>query len=198
MERETDTQAAVDKNQIEHALAFALKHHSGQVRKGSGEPFITHPIEVMSIMNGMGLSLSDPNLVVAGILHDTVEDTDATIEMIREQFGEDVAGLVQSHTEDKSCSWQERKQRTIRELKAANLREKILVLSDMLANMRSMNREQNKIGDRLWKRFNAPKAQQAWYYGSVKDVLSDLQYNEDTAPAYREMVKLYEEIFKRE
>jgi len=195
MGRETNEQAAVETNQIEHALAFALKYHSGQIRKGNGEPFITHPIEVMSIMNGMGLSLSDPNLVIAGILHDTVEDTDATMEMIREQFGEDVAELVQSHTEDKSYGWQERKQRTIRDLKSANLRERILILSDMLANMRSMAREQNKIGDQLWERFNAPKAQQAWYYGSVKDVLSDLQYNEDTASAYREMVRLYEEIF---
>ncbi|MBQ7448087.1 MAG: bifunctional (p)ppGpp synthetase/guanosine-3',5'-bis(diphosphate) 3'-pyrophosphohydrolase [Eubacterium sp.] len=195
MGRETNEQAATDRKQIENALAFALKHHSGQVRKGSGEPFITHPIEVMSIMNGMGLSLSDPNLVIAGILHDTVEDTDVTLEMIREQFGEDVADLVQSHTEDKSYGWQERKQRTISELRKANQREKILILSDMLANMRSMNREQNKIGDRLWERFNAPKTQQAWYYGSVKDILSDLQYNEDTAPAYREMVRLYEEIF---
>lgn len=195
MGREISEQAAINQKRIENALAFALKYHSGQVRKGNGEPFITHPLEVMTIMNGMGLALTDPNLMIAGILHDTVEDTDATIEMIREQFGEDVAGLVQSHTEDKSCTWQERKQRTIRELKKANLREKTLILCDMLANMRSMDREQQKIGDQLWARFNAPKTQQAWYYGSVKDVLSDLQYNEDTAPVYREMVKRYESIF---
>lgn len=186
-----------DRKRIEQALGFALKYHGGKIRKGSGEPFITHPAEVMTIMNGMGLAISDPNLMIAGILHDTVEDTDATIEMIRDAFGEDVAALVASHTEDKSLSWKERKQMMIDELQDADLRVKILVLSDMLANLRTMARDHKKIGEKLWERFNAPKELQTWYYHGAKDALSDLEFNEDTKSAYLELVKLVDEIFDR-
>lgn len=140
---------------INKALRFAIDWHSGQVRKGTTEGFITHPVEVMSIMNQMGMASIDPNLMIAGILHDTVEDTCATRDMIRWQFGRDVADLVDAHTEDKALSWEERKQLLMTELKTADIRIKILVMADVLANLRSLLRDCRRVGDQVWERFNA-------------------------------------------
>ena len=95
---------------INKAIDIAVNAHKPDHRKGSKwEPYITHPMEVMCIMNNMGLIKTDPNLVIAGILHDVAEDTSYTLDKIREIFGDDVKELVESHTEDKNKTWEERR-----------------------------------------------------------------------------------------
>ena len=83
-----------DRQMIENAYQFALKKHEGQFRK-SGEPYIHHPIEVAYILASLQ---SGPATIASGLLHDVVEDTDATIEDIEKLFGEDVAKIVDSLT----------------------------------------------------------------------------------------------------
>lgn len=177
---------------LEDAICFATKRHAGQVRKGSDIPYITHPLETMNILNAMK---ADTALLIAGVLHDTVEDTDTTPEEILELFGEDVAALVAAHTEDKSKSWIERKQHTIDELQTAPLRVKMLIMADKVSNLRSMYADYKLIGDELWKRFNAPKEKQTWYYGGVQDALYEMQNYPTTQSTYREMVALFNNIF---
>lgn len=177
---------------LEDAICFATKRHAGQVRKGSDIPYITHPLETMTILNTMK---ADTDLLIAGVLHDTVEDTDTTSEEIRELFGEDVAALVAAHTEDKSKSWTERKQHTIDELQTAPLRVKMLIMADKVSNLRSMYADYKLIGDELWKRFNAPKEKQAWYYSGVQDALCDMQNYIETEKIYLEMVGLFKDLF---
>lgn len=81
-------------SRLNHAIDYATKKHKGQTRR-SGEPYITHPLHVASTIIDWGMDIDS---VVAGVLHDTVEDTDATIEEIEEQFGRDVAFLVDGVT----------------------------------------------------------------------------------------------------
>ena len=83
-----------DRKMIEDAYLFAKAKHEGQFRK-SGEPYIHHPIEVAYILASLQ---SGPATIASGLLHDVVEDTDATIEDIEKMFGEDVAKIVDSLT----------------------------------------------------------------------------------------------------
>lgn len=88
-----------EKNQLlelEHAIDLASKAHAGQKRK-SGEPYIIHPLSVTSILVDWGM---DIDTVIAGILHDTVEDTDTTLEQLESLFGKDVAFLVDGVTKN--------------------------------------------------------------------------------------------------
>ena len=174
---------------LEDAIIYATRQHEGTTRKQSVIPYILHPLEALLLLTEMD---ADLNLMMAGVLHDTVEDTDATCEEIRELFGEDVAELVSAHTEDKSKTWKERKTHTIEELATADVRMKKLVLADKLANLRSMDRDYQKVGEHLWDRFNAPKESQAWYYHGIIQGLNELAEREETAPIYQEMVELYQ------
>ena len=80
--------------EIDHAVDFATEMHEGQKRK-SGEPYITHPLSVASILIEWGM---DSDTIIAGILHDTVEDTDATLDKIESLFGHDISFLVDGVT----------------------------------------------------------------------------------------------------
>ena len=177
---------------LDDAICFATDHHAGQTRKGTNIPYILHPLEVLQILYSMR---ADTELLIAGVLHDTVEDTDATLDEIRERFGSDVADLVASNSEDKSKTWEERKQHTIDTLPSAPHRVKQLILADKLANLRSIAYDFRNLGDKLWERFNAPAEKQAWYYGGIDDALSTLQYHGDCADLYWEFNRLYKDVF---
>ncbi|MBO5372111.1 MAG: bifunctional (p)ppGpp synthetase/guanosine-3',5'-bis(diphosphate) 3'-pyrophosphohydrolase [Lachnospiraceae bacterium] len=180
------------KEKLEEAIIFAAERHMGQVRKCTPTPYILHPLETMQILFEMH---ADMSLLIAGVLHDTVEDTNTSMEEIRNIFGEDVESLVKSHTEDKSKTWQERKSRTIAELKTASTRQKMLVMADKVSNLRSMYADYSKKGDELWAYFSAPKEKQEWYYSGVIDSLAEMQIYTNTEKIYNEMVKLYKKIF---
>ena len=177
---------------LEKAIHFATSKHAGQLRKGTTVPYIVHPLETMNILGAMK---ADTNLLIAGLLHDTVEDTDTNVEEIAESFGTDVAALVSGHSEDKSKTWEERKTHAIKELAESNRRMKMLVMADKVSNLRSIAADYRAIGDELWKRFNAPVEKQAWYYSGIQDSLWNMQLDPDAAPVYWEMVGLYKDVF---
>ena len=83
---------------LDRAIIFAVKAHAGTERRGKGFPYIVHPMEAMEIVATM---TPDQELLAAAALHDTVEDTDVTLEEIRENFGERVAMLVAHECEYK-------------------------------------------------------------------------------------------------
>lgn len=178
---------------LDEAIQFAVKAHSGQLRKGSARPYILHPLETMNILNSMN---ADTNLLIAGVLHDTIEDTAATADEILEQFGFDVATLVSAHSEDKSKTWQERKTAAIAEAANSEPRLQMLILADKVSNLRSMARDFRELGDKLWERFNAPKEKQSWYYFGLKEALASMQYDKNASQIYWEMAALYKELFE--
>ena len=181
-----------DNARLNQAILFATERHAGQLRKGTTLPYILHPLETLQILTEMQ---ADIDLQIAGVLHDTIEDTETTAEELAMLFGDDVAALVNHHSEDKSKSWAERKTTAIIAAKQADERIKMLILADKLSNLRAIARDYAAIGDALWERFNAPKEKQAWYYNGILDALSDLQQYTETASAYRELTEHYKDAF---
>ena len=176
---------------VNEAIEFATQAHSGQFRKGTKIPFIVHPMEVFSIVARM----TDKSEVwAAAILHDVVEDCeDVTIEQIRDRFGDYVAFLVASESEDKSLSWKERKAHTLEKLKQETSRGvKLIALGDKLSNVRSLHHDYETVGEDLWERFNMKdKGMQAWYYRGLRESLKDLS---DT-PEYEEFCLMVDHVF---
>lgn len=183
---------AADCMRLNEAIKFAVDHHAGQFRKATVRPYISHPLEVMVILQSMD---ADINLQIAGVLHDTIEDTDATENEIRALFGDDVADLVSAHSEDKSKTWIERKTTAIEELVKADKRLKMLIMADKVSNLRSMTFDYARIGEDLWNRFNKGVSDQAWYYSGIQDALFDMQNYPECAPVYWEMFALYKDLF---
>ena len=165
---------------MDRAIIFATRAHSGTYRKGTKIPYIVHPIEAAAIVATM---TDDPDMIAAAVLHDVVEDTDATLEEIRFFFNERIAKLVEAESEDKRKdlppqeTWMVRKMETLNFLRyEADRDAKILALADKLSNMRAVHRDQNTIGDKLWERFNEKsKEKHGWMYRQVADALSELK-----------------------
>ncbi|MFQ5652312.1 MAG: HD domain-containing protein [bacterium] len=147
------------------AIEFAAKAHSGQYRKQTQIPYIIHPLAVAQILIETGCA---PDLVVAGVLHDTVEDTLVTLAEIEETFGENVARLVAGATEpEKSHAWEMRKQHTLESLKSAPEDIVVLVCADKLHNLRSIRQDVQKYGDSVWDRFSRSRQKQKWYFEAL-------------------------------
>ena len=180
---------------LDRAIIFAVKAHAGTERRGKGFPYIVHPMEAMEIVATM---TPDQELLAAAALHDTVEDTDVTLEEIRENFGERVAMLVAHESEDKMPemseeeSWRIRKQAAIDKLAKAPRDAKMEALGDKLSNMRAIAYDYATIGDAIWEHFHAkdPKDHE-WHYRGLADSLRELQ---DTA-AFREFEALINQVF---
>src|SRR6202167_1589004 len=93
-EHASDSAIEIDRARVQDAFVFACEHHADQLRK-SGEDFIVHPVGVARICASMRL---DTETLCAALLHDTVEDTSASIEEVRESFGEEIAQIVDGVT----------------------------------------------------------------------------------------------------
>ena len=155
-------------NVIFEAIEFAGRAHKGQFRKGTNIPYIIHPINVGRILIESGCSES---IVIAGILHDVVEDTDVLFEVVREKFGEGVAQLVMWGSEpDKSDTWEQRKRHSLKSLEKAPMDVLHIALADKLDNIQSMRTGSESKGEEFWARFNRPKVAQEWYYRRLLDV----------------------------
>lgn len=179
-------------SRIHNAILLAAQAHQGQFRKGTQIDYLVHPMEVLEILSSMD---ADTDLLIAGILHDTVEDTDLTLSAIQKNFGDDVASLVGRHTENKDLTWEERKQHSVDVLASAEQRYQMLILADALSNLRSMSADYQAVGDQLWQRFHAPKEKQGWYYGAMKDAMAPLGRQSNCQSKYEELSQIYKELF---
>ena len=151
------------------AIELAARAHHGQVRKGTEIPYIVHPLAVAGILIHANCA---EHLVIAGILHDTLEDTLVTLEEIRSQFGQEVADLVAALSEpDKKSPWEERKAHTIQYLGDKATDDVLLVaVADKLDNMRAIHEGLESAGEAFWLRFNRPRENQKWYYQRLAGV----------------------------
>jgi len=117
------------------AIRFSAEKHSEQRRKDSkASPYINHPIQVAETLWSVG-NVRDVNLLMAAVLHDTIEDTDTTIDEIKSLFGEDVLSLVLEVTDDKGLPKQTRKQLQVEHAPHKSPRAKMLKLSDKINNV---------------------------------------------------------------
>lgn len=182
---------------LDRAIVFAVQAHAGTERRGKGFPYIVHPMEAVAIVATM---TADQELLAAAALHDTVEDTDITVEELRAQFGERIAALVAQESDvmienlSEEDSWHARKQAAIDRLAAAPHDAKMVALGDKLSNMRAIARDYADIGDTLWNLFHTkdPKEHE-WHYRGLAMALQELQ---DTW-AYKEFVALIDQVFSK-
>jgi len=186
----------IDSELLDRAIVFAVKAHHNTERRGKGFPYIVHPMEAMEIVSTI---TSDQELLAAAALHDTIEDTNVTVEQLREMFGERIAELVYAESDQFSegvseeDSWHERKQAAIDRLAAASHDTKIVAMGDKLSNMRAIWRDYQIKGDELWKIFHVTdKASHEWHYRGLAASLKELS---DTF-AYKEFMRLINEVFE--
>jgi GTP pyrophosphokinase len=132
--------ATIDRDEIARAFEFACAHHGDQKRY-SGDEFITHPVGVAQICAGMRL---DTETLCAALLHDTVEDTSATLDEVREEFGEEIAALVDGVTKLTGMNFESRDERQAENYRkmmvamATDVRVILIKLADRLHNMRTL------------------------------------------------------------
>jgi hypothetical protein len=149
------------------AHRFAEAAHRGQRRKISGLPYIVHPL-------GVAVSLAKCRcgieLIVAGLLHDTVEDTAAVVADIERLFGAAVVRLVTCVTDtDDVKTWRERKKRMLKRFVGCSDDCLLLKCADALDNLRSIRCDLEQHGDSIWRRLRS-RAELRWYYGSLAKI----------------------------
>jgi guanosine-3',5'-bis(diphosphate) 3'-pyrophosphohydrolase len=120
------------------ALAFAAHKHRDQRRKDAeASPYINHPIALAEVLAGEG-GISDPEVLAAALLHDTIEDTATTAEELRAQFGERIAAIVAEVTDDKNLPKAERKRLQIEHAAGISEGAKLVKLADKICNLRDV------------------------------------------------------------
>jgi guanosine-3',5'-bis(diphosphate) 3'-pyrophosphohydrolase len=134
------TSRASELGPVLKALAFAAEKHRDQRRKDrEASPYINHPIDLANILvNEAGVT--DERVVIAAVLHDTVEDTDTTLEELVGAFGEDVAAIVAEVTDDKALPKEERKRLQEEHAPHASPRAQQVKLADKISNLRDLSR----------------------------------------------------------
>jgi (p)ppGpp synthase/HD superfamily hydrolase len=159
---------------------LASREHREQNRKGTDTPYITHPVHVSVILARYGFP--EP-LVVAGLLHDVVEDQDYPLGQIEEEFGPDVAEMVDALSERKQDAqghvhpWEVRKRESLKRLRHASDGAVTIKAADVLHNARTLAADLRRAGSGVWDRFGRGPDQILWYYtkvaGLVRERLGD-------------------------
>ncbi|MFQ5633178.1 MAG: HD domain-containing protein, partial [bacterium] len=160
------------------ALTTTAKAHHQQYRKGTNTPYFTHPVGVAIILDRYGFPES---WVLAGLLHDVLEDTDLTTSFLEKNFGNEVTEIVLGCSEPyhNEKPWFERKKHTIDYLRTAPLSVKVVSCADKLHNLLTILNDLPELGEQLWQRFRYGKEKQGWYYSSlVESLLANLAQNE--------------------
>jgi guanosine-3',5'-bis(diphosphate) 3'-pyrophosphohydrolase len=140
-EHAADSSIEIDRDRVRDAFVFACEHHADQRRK-SGEDFIVHPVGVAQICASMRL---DTETLCAALLHDTVEDTSASLEEVRERFGDEIAAIVDGVTKLTGITFQSRDEaqannyRKMMVAMATDVRVILIKLADRLHNMRTID-----------------------------------------------------------
>ncbi len=187
--------------QVEEAYEFAKEKHKGQFRK-SGEPYFSHPAEVAYILAELRM---DVPTVVAGLLHDTVEDTDTTIEEIEEKFGKEVAFIVRGVTKLEGYEFNSKEEKEAESFRnllislAEDIRVLIVKLADRLHNMRTLehvSRESQLRNSKETLTIYAPLANRLGMY-RIKNELEDLSLKYLDPEAYYSIEKKVKEKKKK-
>ena len=160
---------------IVDAFGFAHRIHGAHTRKGSGVPYITHVMAVAGIVGEHG---GDEDVFIAALLHDAVEDGGgyATLDEIRAQFGERVAGMVEACSDSfvqPKPAWRERKLRFVEAMRTADPEVRLIVAADKLHNLCATTADYRALGESLWERFNGGRSGTLWYYGAVTEALAE-------------------------
>ena len=166
-------------DKINLALKIAAKAHQGQNRKGTDIPYISHSVAVGMIISQY---TNKEAAIVAGILHDILEDVDPAIYSeidMRRDFGDEITDIVKDVSEPKTAGqpklpWKDRKQSYLKRLSNSYYIEAYLVATaDKIHNLIDILNDYHQFGDEIWQRFNASKWDILWYYRAVFDLIKN-------------------------
>ena len=151
---------------FQKAIEYAASLHTGQMRKGTDIPYIAHLLGVTALVIEDG---GDEEEAIAALLHDAVEDQGgpATLEVIRQRFGERVARIVEACSDSDTIPkppWRERKEKYIARIRNEPPEVRQVSLADKLYNARAILADFRRVGDKVWERFNGGKDGTLWYY----------------------------------
>ena len=191
LQNATEYLAPEDAARVADAYAFAEEAHRGMVRR-SGEPFVTHPVAVTEILAEMHLDVS---ALIAGLLHDTVEDTPVTFEQIEERYGETVRRIVEGETKISKLAvrvYEDEQSENLRQMLLAmvgDVRIILVKLADRLHNMRTLQamppQKQQRISEETLEIF-APLAHRLGI-NHIKNELEDLSFQYLEPQRYRQL-----------
>ena len=166
--------AAYFSSRLVAALDYARQLHRNQVRKGTTIPYLAHLLGVTALVIEHG---GDEDQAVAALLHDTIEDqgrNGRTRAEIEQKFGDRVLLIVLGCTDadtDPKPPWRERKEAYLVHLATAPIEVRRVAAADKLHNARAILVDYRRLGGLLWKRFNATRDEQLWYYRGIVTVL---------------------------
>jgi (p)ppGpp synthase/HD superfamily hydrolase len=170
-------------NIVERAVSLAADKHKNHTRKEGGLLYISHLVSVALILQKYNF---DENVIAAGLLHDTLEDTETTQEEILENFGQVILDLILQVTNDDTLSWKEKKQKYVDTVKVASTGAQAIALADKMHNMKSLLSNLEELGpEKVWSFFNASKEDKLWFEGAC------LQMFQETFSGPSEMVVEY-------
>jgi len=173
---------------VEKAFRVAADAHRNQTRKASDLPYFQHPASVTLILVRAGFD--NDELLAAAALHDTIEDTDWTVELLTAEFPESVVELVLECSEQKTDAtgatipWKARKESHIAVIREASTSARAIVLADKLHNLGSMVYDLER-GEELWSRFNASPEELIWYHREIVAAATALPPTTDSPFAER-------------
>jgi (p)ppGpp synthase/HD superfamily hydrolase len=160
----------MEPGEVFKAIEFAARAHAGQYRKGTRLPYILHPLAVAKILIECECAVE---VVVAALLHDTIEDTPVTAAEIQERFGAAVARMVEEASEpDRSDSWENRKHRTVAHIASVSPGAALVEVADKLDNIRTIREGLLSEGEAVWERFKRSREHQCWYYQALAEAFT--------------------------
>ena len=184
---------------FDKALTLAGLRHAGQVRKGTGAPYLVHLVHVAAILARAG---HDEDTQITGLLHDVLEDTVSSSDErnvvaadIRQMFGSEVADAVETLTEPKRTSdgarlpWRSRKDRYLAQLSVGSPMALRVSAADKLHNLASLEEELAHEGEAVWQRFRVGPDETYWFYRSVFQIIVTRAPNEALPAALGEQLR---------
>ena len=177
---------------FEDALLMATRLHANQKRKGTDIPYVSHLLAVASLVLEEG---GTEDQAIAALLHDAVEDQGGrdTLERIREEFGEDVAKIVDECTDaydNPKPEWRKRKENYIVAIAHKSPMARMVSVADKLHNARAILNDYRSIGEELWDRLTGGKDGTMWYYRSLVEAFEA----HDKSRIVAELRRVVEEI----
>lgn len=180
------------KNQIDLALEIASVAHQKQYRKQTQTPYIVHPVAVALLLTENQCTQDE---IIAGILHDVLEDTELNEHDLQKHFGATVTSIVRECSEPhKECSWEERKQHTIDHILTMSLSAQRVLCTDKYHNLRTIADDLNMEGEQIWSRFKRGKAKQQWYYQNIIQQF-EIAQTLDSFPVFTSLKNIYSIVF---
>jgi len=188
---------------IQRAINLASKLHLGQTRKGDHDlPYISHPFSVAWILSEF---TNDEDVVIAGLLHDVLEDVKGyDFANLAHDFGDNIANIVKGVSEDKDpnieidekATWEERKRKYLNNLENDSSEALMVCAADKIHNLRSMAESYKEQGEALWERFNSPADKKFWFYEEVYNIIEKRLDNKIVAELKEEILHIKELVRK--